>query len=304
MDMKELKAYMPEITRVFRILVLLVFAFDYPIVGKYMLLLVGVELAVGRGRYSKPIATILDIILVYLTLWRGTGYFKVNVFMYFCMILLVMQLVLKLGGIALEKFELLKESEKFTGYIEVKVRYIVLAIVIFIAAVFTLAITPYKEAPVVSDAYKGVFNVENFYSNEESCDRAAVIDDNGEALAYRIKLIENAKTDIIMSTFNFKSDTSGKQMIASLVSAAQRGVNVKILLDGFNSLFDVEGNPYFMVLARQENVEIKIYNEASVFTSWKGMSRMHDKYIIADDEVYILGGEKYIRLFPWKSTRL
>ncbi|MEE1517602.1 MAG: phospholipase D-like domain-containing protein [Lachnospiraceae bacterium] len=290
MKAEDLKKHIPEIMRVMRILILLLLVFEYPIAGKCLVLLVFVEIAVGKGRYNEGLAIFINVALIYLTVFAGGSYIKVNLFVFVCMIALCIQLVMKLWAMALEKVDFIRNSERFTRDIHIKVRYIVLVMVVSISTVFTLAITPYSDMPEVSEGYKATFEVDSFYSDKVSCDRAMVIDDNGEALGRRISLIENAKTEIIMCAFNFKSDTSGKQMLAALLKAAERGVSVKLLLDGFNSLLYVEGNPYFMALARNENVEIKIYNEVSVFSPSKGMSRMHDKYIIADDEVYILGG--------------
>ena len=100
-----------------------------------------------------------------------------------------------------------------------------------------------------------------------------------------------------MSTFSFQSDEAGKQVIAALQRAAERGVEVRILVDGFNSVLKMSGNPYFYALTAHENVEIRIYNRANPLIPWKGMSRMHDKYLVADEEVYILGGRNTFNYF-------
>lgn len=48
-------------------------------------------------------------------------------------------------------------------------------------------------------------------------------------------MLEHAKQSIVLSTFDFHSDISGKKMLAALWAAAERGVKVKILADGCNS---------------------------------------------------------------------
>jgi len=72
--------------------------------------------------------------------------------------------------------------------------------------------------------------------------------------------------------------------------AADRGVHIRLLVDGMESWIDMEGNPYFYGLSSHENVEIKLYNKANPLKPWKMMGRMHDKYLIADGKRYILGG--------------
>ena len=62
-----------------------------------------------------------------------------------------------------------------------------------------------------------------------------VIDDNLESLLWRLRMINNAKHRIFMSTFIMKADNSGKDIIAALVKAAERGVEEYILIDAVGS---------------------------------------------------------------------
>lgn len=159
------------------------------------------------------------------------------------------------------------------------------------------ATLPYLKKPEVSSEAKKMWQAEDFYGDEISSDRATIIEDNGEALEERIRMIANAKERIILCTFDFHSDEQGRQVMATLIKAAQRGVQVQVLMDGFNSCIHMEGDAYFHALAAQENVSIKLYNELNVVTPWTAMSRMHDKYLIADDSVYLLGGRNTFGYF-------
>ena len=112
-----------------------------------------------------------------------------------------------------------------------------------------------------------------------------------------MRLIKNAKKEIILSTFAFQSDESGKLILGALHDAADRGVHIRLLVDGMESWIDMEGNPYFYGLSSHENVEIKLYNKANPLKPWKIMGRMHDKYLIADGKRYILGGRNTYNYF-------
>ncbi len=158
-------------------------------------------------------------------------------------------------------------------------------------------IIPYVNNPELSEEEKNETNVEEFYSDNKGVDRAKIIADNDEALGERIRIISQAGERIILSTFAFESDISGMHMISALKNAADRGVLVQILVDGFNSWFSMEGNPYFIALANHENVQIKLYNKVNLIKPWKAMSRMHDKYIVADEKVYIAGGRNTFDYF-------
>ncbi|MCD8105617.1 MAG: phospholipase D family protein [Lachnospiraceae bacterium] len=156
--------------------------------------------------------------------------------------------------------------------------------------IFLGAFLPFVVQPQISE--NTVENVEetSFYSEEASGERAVVLSDNGEALEERICLISQAQEEIILSTFEIDADTSGKMVMSALMEAAERGVNVYILVDGFSYIKSMWGNPYFLALAQTEHMEIRIYNPIRPWMPWTFMGRMHDKYLIVDDLGYILGG--------------
>ena len=79
-------------------------------------------------------------------------------------------------------------------------------------------------------------------------------------------------------------------MMAALWNAANRGVKVQILVDGINAGLFLSGSDNFRQLASHENVEARFYNPINFLTPWKINYRMHDKYLIADNWGYILGG--------------
>ena len=81
---------------------------------------------------------------------------------------------------------------------------------------------------------KTIKEIHNESWNEcsENPERAVIIEKNSEALLQRVRLIKNAKEEIILSTFAFKSDESGKLILGALRDAADRGVHVRLLVDG------------------------------------------------------------------------
>ena len=127
-------------------------------------------------------------------------------------------------------------------------------------------------------------------------ERVACIDDNVDALIWRIRMIEAAQEELVLSTFEFGTGRSGQDMMSALYAAAKRGVTVKILLDGYNGGETVASND-FRGLATLPNVEVRIYNELNLLTLWDANFRMHDKFVIVDDEMYMLGGRNTNDLF-------
>ncbi len=128
-------------------------------------------------------------------------------------------------------------------------------------------------------------------------ERVRSIDDNREALLWRLRLIGEAQESVVLCTFDFRDDDSGCDMMAALFDAAERGVDVRIMVDGINGTLYLTASRIFRELAGHENVQVKLYNPINLLMPWKLNYRMHDKYLIADDLAYILGGRNTNNLF-------
>lgn len=128
-------------------------------------------------------------------------------------------------------------------------------------------------------------------------ERVACIDDNVDALIWRLRMIEGAQSEIILSTFGFSTGSAGRDILCALHAAAERGVTVRLLLDGFHGGKTMGNSPEFQALAALPNVELRLYNEISLLQPWKANYRMHDKYLLVDREMYLLGGRNTNNLF-------
>lgn len=149
--------------------------------------------------------------------------------------------------------------------------------------------------------HKSASDTEEAFSNisdkAAAKERVLSIDNNRDALIWRLRLIEAAQEQIVLSTFDFRDDNSGQDIMAALLNAADRGVKVRILVDGINGSLWLTGSGNFRALAAHECVEVKLYNPVNLLTPWKINYRMHDKYLIADGTAYILGGRNTNDLF-------
>ena len=249
----------------------------------------------GAQWYGKLCTAVLFAVLFILLLYADIPCVAANILIILCMAVMILSLICYIvfyirmaKGIPNEKNI-------------IKVKYPVLALVAFVV-IFAIydavcVIVRYRKQPDVSDKFINNFSVNDFYSDSLCNERACVISDNGQALFERIRLINQAKERIIMSTFDFHDDESGMVMMGALISAADRGVDVRIIADGMDSWISMEGNPHFYALAAHPNIELRIYNKVNPLTPWKMMGRLHDKYLIADNSVYILGGRNTFNYF-------
>lgn len=121
-------------------------------------------------------------------------------------------------------------------------------------------------------------------------ERVCVIDDNNEALLWRLRMIQEARQEIVLVTFELRDDVSGRAIMAALLEAAERGVTVRVLIDGIDGELRLHNSQNFDAFLSHENIEVKFYNPLRITALWKVNYRLHDKYLIIDDTAYLLGG--------------
>lgn len=174
-------------------------------------------------------------------------------------------------------------------------RIIFILILIYIA----LLTVPYLRHKKVSENFQNDFSEREFYRSQAGSERIAYINDNTDALLYRLQMIQQAEQEIILSTFDFNADKGGKDVMAALMSAADRGVKVRVIIDGFSGFLDVKGKgtQWFQALASHENISLRIYNPITLLKPWKMQARLHDKYLIIDHQMFLLGGRNTTNLF-------
>lgn len=160
------------------------------------------------------------------------------------------------------------------------------------ALCFLLSITvPYAwNHPEVRQDYQDEIAGLNFRDQTPGVDRVRLISDNQEALEERIRLITGAKERVIYASFDFRADNSGQDVLALLLDASERGVQVQLVVDGLMVYTQLGNQPLFQALAAQPNVEVRRYNPPSLLRPLEFHGRMHDKYVIVDDTAYLLGG--------------
>ena len=128
------------------------------------------------------------------------------------------------------------------------------------------------------------------------------VDDNEEALLWRLRMIGTAKESIVLSTFDLRADNSGTDLIAALNHAAEKGVKIRLLIDGIYQKLFLDGSRDFQALAARDNVEVGIYNPITPLNLFRLNYRMHDKYVIVDDKMYLLGGRNSNDIFLGDKT--
>ncbi len=121
-----------------------------------------------------------------------------------------------------------------------------------------------------------------------------------ESFSMRLALIEAAEKSLDLQYYSIHDDTTANLLLEALVRAARRGVRIRFLLDNIN--FD-EVDETFSVLDGFKNLEIRIFNPfvtrqhgilsraIRLLTDLDSLNhRMHNKALIADNQMAIIGG--------------
>ncbi len=117
-----------------------------------------------------------------------------------------------------------------------------------------------------------------------------------DALLARLFIFQKAEKSLDIQTYIWHNDLTGGLVGLKLLEAAQRGVRVRLLIDG---LRETEWVPLLKTLALQKNIEIRIFNPFLhrrfnwidfVTRFSQANRRMHNKSIVVDNQVAVVGG--------------
>ncbi len=117
--------------------------------------------------------------------------------------------------------------------------------------------------------------------------------------------IESARERILFETYIIKSDAIGRRFKDALVAAADRGVDVYVIYDGFANLVV---NPRFLRFPKTApRVAVSRSSGCTVrFLSPRAWGRDHRKILAVDDRVAFVGGYNIGSLYAtdWRDTHL
>lgn len=167
----------------------------------------------------------------------------------------------------------------------------ILAIVVFyLLYVVLTAVFPAMFRKPVSDAFASSVSASNFYSDHECADRVALIESPTEGFESRLHLLDEATKRIDISYYAMHMGETTDLFLGAILNAADRGVQIRILVDDqFGGLTHSHAD-YATALGAHPNIELKTYNPLNPLKPWTWNGRLHDKYMIADNRLLMLGG--------------
>ncbi len=131
---------------------------------------------------------------------------------------------------------------------------------------------------------------ERFYSDTLGPDRALIIEERPFAAEVRLDLVQRANSSIRLAYYAVHDGLSGDIFYATLLEAAERGVEIELLFDGiFHNLKGRERSTYW-ALVNHPNIRVKFFEPLNILKPWTFNNRLHDKFIVVDETYLLLGG--------------
>ena len=136
-------------------------------------------------------------------------------------------------------------------------------------------------------------------------DNTSVIYTYGEHLYEEmLHRIRSAKHTVYLETYIWKSDSIGRAFKTALVEAAERGVEVFVIYDGFANLVVPRAFLTFPPLINV--IRYPVFRPGILMLNIRHSGRDHRKLLVVDDEVGFVGGYNIGSLYAteWRDTHL
>jgi putative cardiolipin synthase len=145
-----------------------------------------------------------------------------------------------------------------------------------------------------------------------------LLDSNEEGLRWRLALIDSARHSLDLQYYAWWGDESGELLMKRVIDAADRGVQVRLILDDLSTMLEDETHPKLRdvptaVINSHPNIQVRLFNAwrtraigGRALETLERMERvnhrMHNKLLVADNRAAVIGGRnignEYFGLSP------
>jgi cardiolipin synthase len=130
---------------------------------------------------------------------------------------------------------------------------------------------------------------------------ARLLVDGPSTFKAMFKDIERARDHIYVETYTLEDDVIGNALADRLIASSQRGVDVRVLVDGFGSLGLSEA---YIERLREHGVELRIFHPLDPTVDpriWRSVTRDHRKILVVDGHVAYTGGINFSGVYNQSS---
>ncbi|MGA8850329.1 MAG: phosphatidylserine/phosphatidylglycerophosphate/cardiolipin synthase family protein [Aeromicrobium sp.] len=119
-----------------------------------------------------------------------------------------------------------------------------------------------------------------------------------------IEAIDGARERVLLETYIIKNDATGREFKQALIAAAERGVDVRVVYDGFANL--VVRPSFFDFPPPVRVFRYPLWNGGWSLPSPRRLGRDHRKILVVDDTAAFVGGYNVGALYAteWRDTHV
>lgn len=132
-------------------------------------------------------------------------------------------------------------------------------------------------------------------------DDVALLPDAMDSLYIKLYLIRHATERIDMVYYMFDNSDSATLMLNEIISAADRGVKIRLLLNDLNHTFTFQQRWRRELLTGHPNISFYLYHNPKL-NFYKFNDNIHDKALIVDHDYLITGGRNIQDRFYFKDS--
>ncbi|MEE8410123.1 MAG: phospholipase D-like domain-containing protein [Myxococcota bacterium] len=115
--------------------------------------------------------------------------------------------------------------------------------------------------------------------------------DGGEAFPAMLEAIAGAEQTIVLESYTYADDATGRRFLDALIARARQGVTVRVLVDGVGSFGTVIIDNDFFAPLLEVGGKLAIYRPPKPWLPrWGFWKRDHRKILVVDDRVAFIGG--------------
>lgn len=175
------------------------------------------------------------------------------------------------------------------------IKYLLLVLVL----IFLISAIPYFKPKAISiDNQSAIEDALKKMKNTH--DQTTLIDNPEDAFKIRLAMIQSAQKNIDISSYIIHEGDTSDQIFSELIKAADRGVRVRIVVDGKLGGMNKD---FGKALSNYPGIEIYRYNPFSLFKISTWQTVHHEKHMTVDNQHLLLGGRNFGDKYFTKDTK-
>ena len=184
---------------------------------------------------------------------------------------------------------------------KISVKFVVLTLVFYLLAAILwyiiAAVSPYmntvevgREAAAAGTREAMSATAAEIARDEKDKERAFLMPSGADSFYRRLRLVEDAQKSIDFMVYDSYEEEYTTIFYTALLRAADRGVKVRILVDGKMGVLNGSLSQIGTLLQNHNNIEFYYYNGVNIADPAGLFVMMHDKVMLVDGSIAIVGG--------------